>query len=216
MIRGTRLLIGPEADTFFIASQRLSQKLAALGFWPVYLPSMWETETFVEKAGQEIINQMYTFKDKGDRDVCLIPECTALVQKMWREEWGKQYKRPLKIFYTQRCYRYERPQAGRYREFTQVGVEILGGSAPDDRDLAISSLRQCLDDFDITYTLNDSVKRGLSYYVEDGFEAEVPYLGAQKQVAGGGRYAEGIGWAIGLDRLVLATSKGAGQNKPQM
>jgi hypothetical protein len=44
----------------------------------------------------------------------------------------------------------------------------------------------------------------LTYYVEDGFEAEVTSLGAQKQVAGGGRYAEGIGWAIGVDRLMLA------------
>jgi histidyl-tRNA synthetase len=53
--------------------------------------------------------------------------------------------------------------------------------------------------------LRDEGRRaaGLSYYVEDGFEAEVAALGAQKQVAGGGRYREGIGWAIGLDRLIL-------------
>ena len=52
--------------------------------------------------------------------------------------------------------------------------------------------------------LKESVKRGLSYYTEDGFEVEVENLGAQKQIAGGGRYQQGIGWAIGVDRLILA------------
>ena len=53
------------------------------------------------------------------------------------------------------------------------------------------------------FKFNDSVKRGLNYYVENGFEVEVEKLGAQKQVAGGGRYDGGIGYALGLDRLVL-------------
>jgi len=133
-----------------------------------------------------------------------IPEATALVQRMWNEEWRNRVKWPLRVFYVQRCYRYERPQAGRYREFTQAGVEILGGKGKGDTEDAIGSLRACLDKFNVPYTFNPAVKRGLTYYVEDGFEAEVASLGAQKQVAGGGRYAEGIGWAIGVDRLTLA------------
>lgn len=56
------------------------------------------------------------------------------------------------------------------------------------------------------YTVERSVKRGLSYYVEDGFEILVPSLGAQKQVVGGGRYKQGIGFAIGFDRLMLCGS----------
>jgi histidyl-tRNA synthetase len=47
------------------------------------------------------------------------------------------------------------------------------------------------------------VKRGLAYYTEEGFEISCPALGSQKQVLGGGRYAEGIGFAIGIDRLML-------------
>jgi histidyl-tRNA synthetase len=58
----------------------------------------------------------------------------------------------------------------------------------------------------IKFEFCDNVKRGLAYYVEGGFEALCPRLGAQKQIAGGGRYAEGVGWAIGLDRLLLAMS----------
>jgi len=205
MIKGTRLLIGDEANLYFDICQDLRFKLRELDFQEVYLPSMWDQQTFIDKAGPEIINQMYTFKDKGDRDICLIPECTALIQKMWNEEWVNRIKQPLKIFYIQRCYRYESPQAGRYREFTQAGIEILGNKA--SKEEAVSSLKECLDIFNIDYSFSDTVKRGLSYYVEDGFEAEVSYLGAQKQVAGGGRYKEGIGWAIGVDRLMLALQR---------
>jgi histidyl-tRNA synthetase len=112
------------------------------------------------------------------------------------------------VFYVARCYRYERPQAGRYREFTQVGVELLGGTAPSDRDEVERLLVEALDTTGVRYELDREVKRGLGYYVEDGFEARCPRLGAQQQVAGGGRYAQGIGWAIGLDRLLLALEEG--------
>jgi histidyl-tRNA synthetase len=144
---------------------------------------------------------MYCFKDKSDREICLIPEVTALIQeeyKNWKQSWPK----PIRVFYVQRCYRYEKPQKGRYREFTQIGLELLGAKS-GDREEAIQVLRSCLDLFPVQYELKESVKRGLSYYVEDGFEVEVASLGAQKQIAGGGRYAEGIGWAIGLDRLLV-------------
>jgi histidyl-tRNA synthetase len=146
---------------------------------------------------------MWAFQDKGGRDVCLIPEATGLIQELWRDKWQYEGK-PKKLFYVSRCYRYERPQAGRYREFTQFGVEYLGGEAPQDASECKELLRACLDATGVEYVLNDAVKRGLTYYVEEGFEAECSKLGAQKQIAGGGRYAEGIGWAIGIDRLLLA------------
>jgi histidyl-tRNA synthetase len=167
----------------------------------VILPALWEQQTFIDKAGPEIVNQMWAFADKGGRDVCLIPEVTGLVQELWREQWSKQGSQK-KIFYVSRCYRYERPQAGRYREFTQFGVEFLGKAA-DTADV-VKLLEDCLREVGVDYVLKDSVKRGLTYYVEDGFEIECAQLGAQKQIAGGGRYAEGIGWAIGIDRLLLA------------
>lgn len=145
---------------------------------------------------------MWAFRDKGDRDVCLIPEVTGLVQELWRDDWSKRMK-SRRIFYVSRCYRYERPQAGRYREFTQLGLELLG-EAENGGEEVKSLLRDCLDSLGVDYGFSDAVKRGLTYYVEEGFEAECASLGAQKQIAGGGRYAEGIGWAIGVDRLLLA------------
>lgn len=149
---------------------------------------------------------MWTFQDKGGRDVCLIPEATAIVRELYRTVWQSRPK-PIRIFYVSRCYRYDRPQRGRYREFTQFGVECLGGrteAASLTAKLVTDALVACLAQFPGQFTFVPNVKRGLSYYVEDGFEVECEALGAQKQVAGGGRYAEGIGWAIGVDRLMLA------------
>jgi histidyl-tRNA synthetase len=173
----------------------------------VIIPSIWEAETFLKKLGTEKEEQMWTFPDRGNRNVCLIPEVTGVIQERWREEWSKTLPKPTRLFYVSRCYRYERPQAGRYREFTQFGVEILGGRRPEDTEEALSLLKGCMRAFGEDFVFVDAVKRGLSYYVEDGFEVEAPWLGAQKQVAGGGRYQEGIGWAIGVDRLTLALDR---------
>jgi len=169
----------------------------------VIVPSLWEQQTFIDKAGSEIVNQMWAFEDKKNRPVCLIPEVTGVIQEMWRDDWSKSKPKPYSIFYVNRCYRYERPQKGRYREFTQIGLEILGDTSGNDYDMAINLLQKCLDCFTIDYKLTETVQRGLAYYVDDGFEVECEKLGAQKQIAGGGRYNEGIGWAIGVDRLIL-------------
>lgn len=169
------------------------------------MPSIWELKTFQEKVGgSEILNQMWSFRDKGDREVTLIPEVTGLIQELYREQWEKSLPKPIKLFYVSRCYRYDRPQRGRYREFTQIGVEWLGKLSDRTASEVVSLLRGCLDQFGLEYKFVDSVKRGLSYYLEDGFEVECEKLGAQKQIAGGGKYAEGMGWAIGLDRMMLA------------
>lgn len=173
------------------------------GYEEIILPSLWEQDTFEQKAaGSPVLAQMWNFEDKGGRKVCLIPEVTGVIQELYRQQWEKTLPKPIRLFYIARCYRYERPQAGRYREFTQVGVEILGPET--SKDEAVNMLRKCLDNFKLDYNFVPAVKRGLTYYVEDGFEVECAKLGAQKQVAGGGRYPEGIGWAIGLDRLILA------------
>ena len=168
------------------------------------LPSLWEQSTFVNKGGPEILSQMYAFDDKKGRPICLVPEITGLIQDVWQASWRYEAPPPRRVFYVARCFRYERPQRGRYREFTQLGVELLGGTAPDDETEVKELLRESLDRSGVVYELTSNVKRGLGYYTDDGFEAVCPMLGAQKQVAGGGRYREGIGWAIGIDRLLLA------------
>jgi histidyl-tRNA synthetase len=174
-------------------------------FAEVIVPSIWEEETFLTKTGPQLGQQMYSFKDKGDRNICLIPEITGLLQEEWNKSWSNIVKKPYRIFYIQRCYRYDRPQKGRYREFTQAGIEIFGGRNQEELDLeAQNILKGCLEQFNIEYNFNPIVSRGLNYYIKSGFEAEIESLGAQKQIAGGGRYEEGVGWAIGVDRILVA------------
>ena len=175
----------------------------AAGYEEIIVPAVWSQQTFIDKGGPEILGQMYAFADKKGRPICLVPEITGMVQEMWQQHWAK-VGGPRRVFYVARCYRYERPQRGRYREFTQVGVELLGGEPSTDRTEVETLLRQILDELGVAYEFDGSVKRGLGYYTEEGFEARCVQLGAQQQVAGGGRYPEGVGWAIGVDRLLLA------------
>ena len=133
---------------------------------------------------------MWAFKDKGERDVCLIPEATGVIQELYRQEWEKTLPKPIRLFYISRCYRYERPQLGRYREFTQVGVEILGPDASGEE--AVALLKSCLDAFGLSYRFVPAVKRGLTYYLEDGFEVECDQLGAE--TSGRGRSVCGRHW----------------------
>jgi histidyl-tRNA synthetase len=168
------------------------------------VPALWSQDTFVQKAGgSEIIGQMWAFPDKKGRPCCLIPEVTALFQERCQELLERRKERML--FYVARCYRYERPQAGRYREFVQLGFEYL---CPNPQR-ALSRSREIgagfLDSLGLGYAFDIAAKRGLSYYLNgEGFEIRCPELGAQQQVAGGGAYREGAGFGIGAERLLLA------------
>lgn len=185
-----------------------------LGYEEIIIPSIWTSKTFVEKAGgSEILEQMFSFEKSGN-EICLIPEVTGIIQELFRENFFKKSSAPLytrKMFYVSRCYRYEMsPQLGRQREFTQLGVEIVTNDEALKEQYkleCIKVLKDILDNSGVNYEFIPSIKRGLSYYVEDGFEVECDKLGSQKQIAGGGQYKEGVGFAIGLERWILANQK---------
>jgi histidyl-tRNA synthetase len=162
----------------------------------VMFSSLAPSELFKDKPGE-----LYSFKDKGDRDICLIPEVTAVAREYYMNDC-QHLKKPVRIYYIERCYRYERPQRGRYREFIQFGIECFGPVEKQDNTKDI--LAECFKALNIPVEFDPLVKRGLDYYLEDGFEARINSLGAQKQVAGGGRYDCGQGFAIGVDRVALA------------
>lgn len=168
------------------------------------VPALWSQDTFIQKAGgSEIIGQMWAFPDKKGRPCCLIPEATALFQERCAELLERQPERML--FYIARCYRYERPQAGRYREFSQLGFEYLCA----DPDFAARRSQEIVcgffDSLGLCYEIDPAARRGLSYYLNGrGFELRCTELGAQQQVVGGGAYREGAGFGIGAERLLLA------------
>lgn len=168
------------------------------------VPALWSQDTFIQKAGgSEVIDQMWTFPDKKGRPCCLIPEATALFQERTKELLGRRQER--RLFYIARCYRYERPQAGRYREFSQLGFEYLGPDPIQASQLSQALATGFLDSLGLRYELDTAAKRGLSYYLDGrGFEIRCTDLGAQQQVVGGGAYREGAGFGIGAERLLLA------------
>ena len=97
-------------------------------------PTFEHTEVFLRGIGEttDIVNkEMYTFNDKGDRSITLKPEGTAGVARAFVETGLFNASLPQKLYYITQCFRYERPQAGRLREFHQFGVEFLGANGPD-------------------------------------------------------------------------------------
>jgi histidyl-tRNA synthetase len=201
--KGTRILFGDEPKQRRELLNKMIAIVEAQGFNEIILPSLEMSEIYVDKAGPEILNQMYTLTDKGNRALCLRPEGTATVQLLADKYWKTQ--KDVKMWYFERCWRYERPQAGRYREFFQFGIEWLN---PRDSEAArlelIEMAKEMVSLKTKDFVVNDSAKRGLSYYTDSGFEIAVESLGAQKQVVGGGPYKQGIGFAVGFDRLMLS------------
>jgi histidyl-tRNA synthetase len=97
----------------------------SFGYGEIQTPTFENLELFTAKSGESIINELYAFNDKGGRALALRPELTAPVIRCYVERLQMEPK-PLKLFYFGNCYRYDRPQKGRYREFQQAGCEIIG------------------------------------------------------------------------------------------
>jgi histidyl-tRNA synthetase len=130
--RGTRDLLPPEGGVMRALYDRAAEIARLHGFRYVETPGFEATEVFARTSGatSDIVSkEMYTFTDRGDRSLTLRPEGTAPVVRAYlgdRQRLGV----PFKAYYLTRMYRYSRPQAGRYREHRQFGVEILGTDAP--------------------------------------------------------------------------------------
>lgn len=222
--KGTRILIGKDASIFReicddMIRPLLQDDLKNYIIMEIILPIIEPASVYDNKGKAD---SMYVFKDKKGRDLCLRPEATATIQNIIPQLNGKK---DVILYYVTSCYRYERPQEGRYREFYQLGVEIIN---PSDESKSYEVLKnlalKCVNEGIVTdYKTNqyqdmlnntkyvkiiDSVERGWDYYKEgNGFEIEVELLGTQKQVCGGGIYKGGMGFAIGIDRMILANKK---------
>lgn len=196
---GTRILVGNEKRELI---NSMASILINQDFQEISIPIIQNQEIFRDKVGKENNNLMFNFKDRGNRDLCLAPEYTAVIQKLASTTY--KYQKDVKLFYITECFRGEKPQAGRFRQFTQFGVEILNPTKnviPYLKALAMDllSLICRLNEFEI----NSDAVRGLDYYKDGmGFEISYPGFGSQKQVCGGGEYEGGAGFALGLDRLL--------------
>lgn len=204
--KGVRIIGGQEAKQRRIVLNQMITLAEANGFDEIIIPSVEPAKVYENKAGAEILDQMYVFQDKGDRTLCLRPEGTATIQLVADKYFRTQ--KNVKFWYFERCWRYERPQTGRYREFFQFGLEVINPSNLESTKQELMTLAMKMVNLVTEEAeLVESVKRGLNYYVADGFEISIPSLGAQKQVVGGGAYKQGIGFAVGFDRLLLCLPK---------
>jgi histidyl-tRNA synthetase len=198
--KGTRILVGNSKRGLI---NNMIMPLINAGFIEISIPIIQLEETFKGKVGEENNNLMFNFKDRGDRDVCLAPEYTAVIQQLAKTKYKQE--KDVKLFYVQECFRGEKPQAGRYRQFTQFGVEILNPKETTMeylKELAVS----LISGYDLEFTLNIDVTRGLDYYKDGkGFEISCEGLGSSKQICGGGSYDGGIGFAIGIDRIIQSS-----------
>jgi histidyl-tRNA synthetase len=110
-----------------------AEVFAAHGYGRIITPEFEETALFERGVGEAtdiVRKEMYTFSDKGDRLLTLRPEGTAPVCRAYVEHGLHKWPQPVKLWYYTPMFRYEKPQAGRYREHYQVGVEALGSSEP--------------------------------------------------------------------------------------
>ena len=128
-VKGTRDLLPPDTRVWNRVEAVARDVFALYGFDEIRTPVLESTELFVRSVGESsdiVHKEMYTFTDRGNRSVTLRPENTAGVARAYVEHSLAQAGRPWKLYYMGPQFRYERPQKGRYREFRQIGAEVLG------------------------------------------------------------------------------------------
>ncbi len=140
--RGTSDIISPDSSKWQYIEAKARDICRRFGFGEVRTPTFEHTELFLRGVGDTtdvVEKQMYTFDDKGGRSITLRPEGTASAARAYIEHNLGAQSLPVKLFYTIPCFRYEKPQAGRFREFHQFGVEVFGSDKPS-ADIEIISL----------------------------------------------------------------------------
>ncbi len=127
--RGTRDFGPVEMKQRLAFESLLEEQARRHGFSRVQTPIFESLDLFTAKSGPGVVSQLYAFQDKGERDLTLRPELTAPVMRMVAEELRNETK-PLRLSYYGQCFRYEEFKKGRYREFYQYGVELIGATGP--------------------------------------------------------------------------------------
>jgi histidyl-tRNA synthetase len=127
--RGTRDFLPEEMERRRYIEQQMLDTANRFGYREVCTPTFENLDLFTIRSGEGIIQEMYAFEDKGGRKLALRPEITASVLRMYVNE-ARVMPKPLRWCYVSDCFRYERPQKGRYRQFWQFGIELIGADTP--------------------------------------------------------------------------------------
>lgn len=155
-VRGTRDIFGEEAQLFREIDNQFAQTAMVYDFQEIETPIFEFTQVFKRSLGDEtdIVNkEMYTFEDRSGDSLTLRPEGTAAVARAVLSN-SLLRELPLKLFYSGPMFRHERPQKGRYRQFRQFGIELIGVAEP----LADIEVLACAWDFLKACGLTDKVQ----------------------------------------------------------
>ena len=131
--KGVSEYFPPNSASFEFVRDQLLRSAKLAGYELIELPVFEDTEVFTRGVGEStdvVSKEMYTFQDRGGRSITLRPEGTAGVMRAVIEHNLDRGQLPVKLFYTGPFFRAERPQAGRYRQFYQVGIEAIGYNDP--------------------------------------------------------------------------------------
>lgn len=131
--RGTKDITPKDAYKWNYVENKFREICSLFGYEEMRTPVFEHTELFKRSVGDTtdiVQKEMYSFTDKGGRDITLKPEGTAGVVRAFIENKLYADTQPTKLFYITTCFRYERPQAGRQRQFHQFGIEALGSDKP--------------------------------------------------------------------------------------
>lgn len=140
--RGTEDILPSDSPLWRKIEQTAHNVCQKFGFKEIRTPVFEDTSLFQRGVGDTtdvVQKEMYTFEDKGGRSITLRPEGTASLARSFIENSLYANPQPTKLYYIISCYRYEKPQSGRLREFHQFGIECFGGSS-DATDAEIISL----------------------------------------------------------------------------
>ncbi len=132
--KGVSEYFPPNSNQFEYVRDQLLRTARLAGYNLIELPVFEDTEVFTRGVGEStdvVSKEMYTFEDRGGRSITLRPEGTAGVMRAVIEHNLDRRQLPVKLFYTGPFFRAERPQAGRYRQFYQVGIEAIGYTDPE-------------------------------------------------------------------------------------
>jgi histidyl-tRNA synthetase len=146
--RGTRDILAEEMIERKGVEASLRSSFESFGYKEVQTPVFEHLELFTAKSGEEIVGHLYSFEDRAGRRLALRPELSAPTIRLYVNELRNKPK-PRKLFYFENCFRYERPQKGRYREFWQAGVELIGSARPEAEAEVIALAVHCLENLNL-------------------------------------------------------------------
>ncbi len=204
--RGTRDFLPDEMEKRREIERIMRGIAESYGYREIATPTFEHLELFTIKSGEGIVEEMYTFKDKSGRDLALRPELTAPVMRMFVNECSVMPK-PLRFYYFANCFRYERPQKGRYREFWQFGVELIGSQSylADAEVIALSY--NILDSLGIDFDLqigHVGIMRSLLEPLGEERGTKIMRLIDKDDVEGLERYMDEIGVSTDLQEKVFS------------